>query len=282
MTVRQRRRSVLITGAAGDIGTGFVNRHGDDYELTLLDLPGAVARANCDGHVVTADIRDLAALTEVFVGIDTVVHLAAHRQPSTAWADVLDTNIVGTYNVVAAAIASGCRRVVYASSVHTVSGYPRGRQVREDDPVNPGNLYGASKCFGEALGRYAAEQEGLSFIVLRIGAYQQPAALSGVPDNWTLDEYCAPDDLSDLLKLCVDDEEIRFEIFNAVSDNRFNRLDVSKARERLGYKPAYDAFAMVPALRKAMSRARLSTPTSLSGMRDDIGRDAPREGEESA
>lgn len=282
MTVNERRRTVLITGAAGDIGTGFVGRYGSEYELTLLDLPEAGAQEPGDARVVAADIRDLAALKKAFAGIDTVVHLAAHRQPSTAWGDVLETNIVGTYNVVAAAIAAGCRRVVYASSVHTVSGYPQGRQVREDDPVNPGNLYGASKCFGEALGRYAAEQEGLSFIVLRIGAYQPPEAVSSAPDNWTLDEYCAPDDLSDLIKLCVDDEEIDFEIFNAASRNRISRLDVSKARERLGYRPAYDAFAMVPALREAMDGVRLSTPKPPSGMRHDISSDAPQEREETA
>ena len=45
-------------------------------------------------------------------------------------------------------------------------------QVHADDPVNPGDLYGVSKCFGEALGRYMAEQENVSCIVLRIGAFQ--------------------------------------------------------------------------------------------------------------
>ena len=53
-----------------------------------------------------------------------------------------------------AAKANGVRRVVFASSIHAVSGYPADYQVHTEEPVNPGDLYGVSKCFGEALGRY--------------------------------------------------------------------------------------------------------------------------------
>ena len=45
-------------------------------------------------------------------------------------------------------------------------------QVKTSEPVNPGDLYGVSKCFGEALARYMAEKEGVSAISLRIGAFQ--------------------------------------------------------------------------------------------------------------
>lgn len=266
-------RRVLVTGGAGEIGRAFVDRYRDEYELTVLDLPGAWSREIEGIRIVEADIRNLEALKPAFAGIDTVVHLAARRQPSAVWADVLEINIVGTYNVVAAAVASGCRRVLFASSVHAVSGYPRGLQVREDDPINPGNLYGVSKCFGEALGRYAAEQEGLSFIALRIGAFDPTVTASDVGRGWTLEEYCAPGDLIELIKLCVDDERICFEIFNATSDNRFNRLDVTKARRLLGYKPVFDAFAMVPAVREALGAADPGAWRELSGMGGEVGMD---------
>jgi uronate dehydrogenase len=64
---------------------------------------------------------------------------------------------VGLINVFGAAADAGCRRVVLASSIHAVSGYPAGYQIHADDPVNPGDLYGVSKCFGEAMGRMMAE-----------------------------------------------------------------------------------------------------------------------------
>ena len=57
---------------------------------------------------------------------------------------------------IVAARAAGLRRVIYASSIHAVSGGPTDVQVKPEDPVNPGDLYGVSKCFGEALARYMA------------------------------------------------------------------------------------------------------------------------------
>jgi nucleoside-diphosphate-sugar epimerase len=42
-------------------------------------------------------------------------------------------------------------RVIYASSIHAISGYPADQQVRESDPVNPGDIYGVSKCFSGNL-----------------------------------------------------------------------------------------------------------------------------------
>ena len=49
-----------------------------------------------------------------------------------------------TYNIFLAAKKSGVKRVIYASSVHAVSGYPINTQVKNTDPVNPGDLYGMS------------------------------------------------------------------------------------------------------------------------------------------
>ena len=118
------------------------------------------------------DLNDLEGLKTLFAGADTVVHLAGQAGPSTAWSALLEANITGTYHAFVAAKAAGCRRVIYASSIHAVSGYPADIQVKTNEPVNPGDLYGVSKCFGEALARYMAEQEGVSAIAIRIGAFQ--------------------------------------------------------------------------------------------------------------
>jgi nucleoside-diphosphate-sugar epimerase len=47
-----------------------------------------------------------------------------------------------TYNIFLAAKKSGVKRIIYASSLHAVSGYPKDTQVKTTDPVNPGDLYG--------------------------------------------------------------------------------------------------------------------------------------------
>lgn len=239
----RRRIPVLITGANGAIGRVFARAAARHYDLSLMVRPGAGDHGLTDlGRVVACNLGDLDGLHDACRGIDTVVHLAGASDPSATWSQVLADNLIGTYHLFTAAKAAGCRRVVYASSIHAVSGYPTDVQVKASDPVNPGDLYGVSKCFGEALGRYLAEQEGLSVIALRIGACLPVAAVGEPEAVGVLDTWIAEDDLVDLLMRAIDDRSLRWAVLHAVSDNRFKRLDISTARELLGFSPAADAF----------------------------------------
>jgi thioester reductase-like protein len=179
--------------------------------------------------------------------VETVVHLAANPAPDAPWSDLLPLNVVGTYNVLAAARQAGCRRVVLASSVHAVTGYAHDVQVRTDDPVNPGTLYGVTKCFGEALGRYFAEQEGLSVIAVRIGHFMPPDAMAEADHAQALDLFVSPDDLNRVVDACVE-TSAQWAIVHAVSDNAFKRLDMSGTRALLGAVARDDAAALSPAV----------------------------------
>lgn len=236
------RRTVFITGAGGRIGSNFAEHHHEDYDLTLMVRTGIrpSPELSCWGEVVHGELKDLEELTRLFGGHDTVVHLAAVPSPHADWEELLPNNIVGTYNVLTAALNAGCRRVVFASSIHAVSGYPARFQVHDHDPVNPGDLYGVTKCFGEALGRYMAEQEGLSVIALRIGAFQ-PLSTARDPSRVALmNAFVSHGDLRRLLVRCIDDTRLQFAIFHALSNNRFNRMDISAAEELVGYAPHDD------------------------------------------
>jgi hypothetical protein len=148
-----------------------------------------------------------------------------------------------------AAKAAGCRRLIYASSIHAASGYPKDVQVKTSDPPNPGDLYGVSKCFGEAMGRFMAEQEGLSVIALRIGGFQPPEAAQGKTGIAMLDAWVSQRDLHQLIEKCIDNTTLQFAIFNGLSDNRFKRLDITTARELVGYAPQDDTTEVNPELK---------------------------------
>lgn len=268
------RCRVLVTGAAGSIATAFVRATADDYEFTLLDLPGTFdAEQRARGRVVEADLSEISNLDGVMNGIDTVVHLAGERSPSTLWDDLLPANILGAYNVVAAAVAAKVRRVIYASSVHTVTGYASG-QIRESDPVLPDDLYGVTKCFGEALGAFAVMAENLeSFIALRIGAFQDPARLTEPGTGWMLRDYLAPDDLIEMLRVAIASDRRGFDVYNAASANRFGRLSMAKAADELGFVPRSDAFEIASPFAQAVAEVGgLDDRPALSGMREDVAR----------
>src|SRR3954447_1362346 len=144
-----RRRRVLVTGAAGNIGSYFAEQSHTRYDLRLMvrgdQKPPDVEKIRGFGEVVIAELSDLPRLKQLCAGIDTVVHLAANPSASATWDSLLPDNIVGTYHVFTAAKSAGVQRVIYASSIHAISGYPADVQVKSTDPVNPGDLYGVTK-----------------------------------------------------------------------------------------------------------------------------------------
>jgi UDP-glucose 4-epimerase len=271
------RRTVLVTGAGGNIGSYFAEHGHQRYQLRLMLRPGDEDAATFRqyGEVVEAELGDLERLKQLCAGVDTVLHLAADPSPSATWDSLLDANIIGAYHMMVAAKAAGCRRLIYASSIHAVSGYPADVQVHTSDPVNPGDLYGVSKCFGEALGRYMAEQEGLSVIALRIGGFQPREAMRGEEGIAMMDAWVSQRDLQQLIERCIDDQQIRFAIFNGLSDNRFKRLDISDARMLVGYAPQDDLTEVQPQLRaldlgEQVSAHNLQDEGQQSGVREEL------------
>jgi len=239
------RRFVLLTGAAGRIGSAFWREMGERYRFRLTDrVPGRLPTPGGGHEAIVLDVADPDACRAACRGIDTVVHLAADPSPAADfYGSLLENNIKGAYNVFRAAKDEGCRRVVFASSVHAVIGYPEEAQPRTDDPVRPLNLYGVTKCFGEALGAAFAYGEGLSCIAVRIGAYQADwIADDPTPENLSM--FLSPRDMNHLLARCVDAPDVRFAIVHGVSNNRFKRLDLTATRELLGYEPMDDGFEL--------------------------------------
>ncbi|AYG78888.1 Uronate dehydrogenase [Streptomyces hundungensis] len=263
------RLKVIITGAAGRVGRGFAEFAASRFELTLLDRPGVdLSGLDAYGRTDHCDLADLPRLTRLCRGADCVLHLAADSNTAAAWESVLASNIVGTYHVFTAGKRARCPRVVFASSVHAVSGYAPGRQITPDAPVNPGNLYGVSKCFGEALGRYMAEREGLTVLAVRIGAFQKPEAAREPDSDWMIGTFVADQDLYHVLERAIRIQGIRFGIFHAVSDNWFKRLDITATRELLGYEPAHDFMRLSPHFKELFTDLPHGHSPSPSGAGD--------------
>ena len=182
------------------------------------------------------DIREVDAFVDVCRGVDTVVHLAAFPGGRAEFYDtLLELNIIGCYNAFHAAHTAGCRRLVFASTIDVVGGYAEEEDVPWDEPVCPTTVYGATKCWGEALGRVYAHSHGLSCICGRLcnpnfrqdGDWDPDGLRSGLSHR----------DAAQLIGRCVDVEDVDFAIVNGISNHRRGRLDVEISRQVLGYEP---------------------------------------------
>lgn len=220
---------VLITGAAGGIGSYLRPALRERYRLRLTDV-GEVSGLTDGEQFVGADIRDLDAVEALMSDVDAVVHLGAVSREA-AWEPILENNVVGTYNVFEAARRRAVARVVFASSNHAVGFYDRDQCIGIDARVRPDSRYGVSKAFGEALGSLYADKYGLRVLAIRIGNVAERPV-----DVRRLSIWVSPRDLAQLVRIGIENEALGNEIVYGVSDNRRGWWD-NAAAERLGYVP---------------------------------------------
>ncbi len=234
-------RKILLTGAAGRIGSAFFAYAQERYAWRLLDRSLADLSAGQNVERVAVDLGDLDACRRACEGVDTVVHMAAN--PSTTadfYQSLLNDNFKATYNVFLAAHEMGCRRVVCASSVQVIDGYPLDVQAHPETPPKPLNMYAVSKIFAESVAHYFAHTTPLSAIAIRIGSFEHNPVQPD-PDARVLSTFVSARDMSHLIECCVE-SDLNYAVVHGVSDNRFKRLDITSTREWVGYTPQDDSF----------------------------------------
>jgi nucleoside-diphosphate-sugar epimerase len=237
---------ILVTGGCGKIGAYFVQFASDKYSIRIVDKVAWDPKrlGPFSGESLVLDLQDLSACQQACEDMGMVIHLAADPDPKADFVNsLLGNNIIAAYNMFRAAQEAGCQRFIFASSVHTVASYPTDVQIKVNMPVRPKNLYGVSKCFGEALAAHYAFNEGLPSIALRIGAYRLPQENTRL-SPMEQDAFLSADDFNDLLVKRVETPNITFAIAHAISNNRFKRLDLTETRETLDYQPEADAFEL--------------------------------------
>lgn len=222
-------KTVVITGAAGGIGTYLRKTLAGKYALRLSDIVG-IDDLSPGEEFVSADVADLDAMTDLLRGAAGVVHLGGQSKEA-AWPPILEANIVGTYNVFEAARQCDVERIVFASSNHAVGFYPRSETIGSAVTVRPDSRYGVSKAFGEALGSLYADKYGRRVLCLRIGNVAEAPI-----DVRRLAIWISPRDLTQLVEIGLEHPDLRFEVVYGMSDNARAWWDNSAAT-RLGYRP---------------------------------------------
>ena len=158
---------VLVTGASGGFGSRLVERLADrdGVDVVALDVRGPrVPVPGVDYRV--GDVRDADAVWEAMRGCDVVAHLAWVVSPSKNRAATASIDIGGTEHVLAAMHATGCGRLVFASSVTAYGATPDHPQpYREDEPLEPDPdfAYACHKAYAEHL----IADAGIDAVVVR-------------------------------------------------------------------------------------------------------------------
>ncbi len=230
-------KTVLMTGAAGDVATQLRTALAGKYQFRLSDIRPVTDLTNTE-HFHKAQLDRLSDVTRVSKGVDAIIHLGGFSKEGT-WEEILQANIIGTYNLFEAARRNSVRRVVFASTNHVMGFHPREAVLDHHADVRPDSRYGASKVFGEALARLYVDKYGLEVCCIRIG---NPTAKPA--DKRRLSIWSSARDLAQLVSIGLEHPDIKFEVVYGVSANTRSFYDNSNAL-RLGYRPEdnSEAFA---------------------------------------
>jgi uronate dehydrogenase len=223
-------KRVLLTGAAGDVGGRLRKLLQPIYPgLRLSDIKQP-ANLAADETFVAADLANMDQVEKIVDGIDGIIHLGGFSVEGP-WETILQSNIIGCYNLFEAARRKGVKRVVFASSNHAVGFYPRTTKIGVDVTVRPDSRYGISKAFGEALGAFYSDKHDMRVLCLRIGNVGDKPI-----DQRRLAIWLKSEDLVQLIRIGLENPDLRFEVFYGASYNERAWWDNSRAYE-YGYRP---------------------------------------------
>ena len=205
---------ILLTGAAGNLGRALRPRLA---ALALKRRLGDIAALDnpADGEeIVQCNLADFEAVQAMVNDCDGIIHLGGISVERT-FSEILDGNIIGQYNLYEAARKAGVKRIVFASSNHTVGFHERTTKLDADSVTRPDSLYGVSKVYGEAIARLYYDKFGIETAIVRIGScFPKPL------DHRMLSTWLSADDFFRLIERAFSVPHLGCPIIYGVSDNK--------------------------------------------------------------
>ncbi len=223
-------KKVLLTGASGDVGTRLRKLLKPIYPGLILSDMKTPADLAPDETFIPANLANFNEVLTTVNGVEGIIHLGGFSVEGP-WETILNSNIVGTYNLYEAARRSGVKRIVFASSNHAVGFYPREKTIGVQVTMLPDGRYGLSKMFGEGLGALYACKHGIGTLAIRIGNVGDRPL-----DKRRLAIWLKTEDLVQLVRIGLEKPDLLFEVVYGMSDNKRAWWDNSSALE-LGYQP---------------------------------------------
>lgn len=255
-------KRIFFTGGSGKAGRHvipYLIKQGYrvlNVDLVPLNLPGVdnlIADITDSGQMFNA-MSSYVGLDELEIGngipkFDAVVHFAAVPRilikPDN---ETFRVNAIGTYNVIEAAVKLGIKKIIIASSETTygicfADGVtdPKELPLEEDYDVDPMDSYGLSKVVNEKTAQSFQLRSGFDIYALRIGNVIEPHEYEELfphyfrnPEVRRRNAFCYIDarDLGQIVDLCIQHNDLGFQIFNAGNDENGAVLSNKQLIER--------------------------------------------------
>lgn len=238
---------VVVTGAAGHVGQLTSQALAGRYRLRLIDLhwPAEEQRDAGEGiERLALDLTEGNAWRTAIESAHAVVHLAGNAHPEIEARTAVEGGAMLAAGLAAAAsVSTHLKRIVFASSIHTMGLYHREAKypIRQHWPPRPCCEYGAAKVFSENILQLLAERSPVSVVCLRLGLTGYAPESKGYASQWL-----GPGDYAQLLHASLT-VPMRYGTYLGVSAGASRKWDLAETIRDLGFHPSDPTPAPVPA-----------------------------------
>ena len=223
-------KKVLVTGASGHLGGMLFNSLSNLGYKSLVGTDLRKKNIDKNQKFILANLKNFKTTIKMTKGIYAIVHFGAIPVEDTQ-SNILQNNIIGTYNLFEAARINKVKRIIFASSNHAIGFHRRTSKLNEFSNQRPDSHYGLSKAFGEELSRFYADKFNIKSMCIRIGS-----CLRVPEDRRHISTWISYNDLTQLVDIGIKHKAIHHEIVYGASKNKKSWWNNSQAY-RLGYKP---------------------------------------------
>ena len=231
---KYKYKNILLTGAAGALGNQLRETLSKECDLLRISDKENLEKKFHNEEVQIADLASAESILKLTKDVDCIVHMGGQSIEGSC-DNVLNSNIIGMYNLYEACRKNKIKRVIWASSVHTVGFYPRSEVIDSKVMPRPDSNYGLSKVFGESLAQYYWDKYKIETVSVRIySCVEEPK------DHRMLSTWLSYDDLRSLIVACMNSSHVQHSVIFGVSNNDSLLID-NKYASHISYKPKDNA-----------------------------------------
>ena len=222
----KKYNKIVLTGASGRLGS-YLREPLSKITKKLVSTDKEDIGKTLHNEVFKKlNIKNFKDVNKILKKTDLIIHFGAYSNEGP-FLEILDSNILGTYNIWKSAKKNKIKRIIFASSIHSVGMYRANETINNKVMHKPDTFYGLSKCFGENLAQMYWDKCGIECLTIRI------LSCAKVTSKRSLSTWLSYDDLIRIVIQSTKIKKLGFEIIYGVSNNKRLNVDNTNATKKL-------------------------------------------------
>ena len=222
----KKYNKIVLTGASGRLGSYLREPLSKITKKLVSTDKDDIGKTLHNEVFKKLNIKNFKEVNKILKKTDLIIHFGAYSNEGP-FLEILDSNILGTYNIWKSAKKNKIKRIIFASSIHSVGMYRANETINHKVMHKPDTFYGLSKCFGENLAQMYWDKCGIECLTIRI------LSCAKVTSKRSLSTWLSYDDLIRIVIQSTKIKKLGFEIIYGVSNNKRLNVDNTNATKKL-------------------------------------------------